>query len=209
MTKLALVITLALLPLWLVRSAGAVDTLPILWEAGGLNGGGAGQAARVAVDSAGNVAVVSGPSLATDLAVTSYTSAGVFRWQNAVSPSIGTFQGDWVTAAPNGDFVAVGHNTNSSGNPIAITLVRFGSGGTLQWRLDLAGTLPSVGRLLVDLGGNAYLAFNSLGDGQDIQLRKYSPAGVSSSGRSLSIPALSPTTSPLRWHSARMRLRLR
>ena len=153
-TKLALIITLAVLPLCLARSAGAVDTLPILWEAGGESAGtdSAGQAARVAVDPTGNVAVVSGPSLTTDLAVNSYTSAGVFRWENAVSPSIGTFQGDWVAAAPNGDFVAVGHNVNSSGNPIAITLVRFGSEGTLQWRLDLAGILPSVGRLLVDSG---------------------------------------------------------
>ena len=32
--------------------------------------------------------------------------------------------------------------------------------------------------MLVDSGGNAYLAYNSLGDGQDIQLRKYSPAGA-------------------------------
>ena len=96
----------------------------------------------MAVDLTGNVAVVSGPSLARDLAVTSYTSAGVFRWENAVSPSIGTFQGDWVAAAPNGDFVAVGHNINASGHPIAITLVRFGSEGTLQWRLDLPGTFP-------------------------------------------------------------------
>src|SRR5258708_5777613 len=140
--------------------ASAVETLPILWEAGGQSSGsdGAGQAARVAADAVGNVAVVSGPSKATDLAVTSYTSTGVFRWQNAVSPSIGTFKGDWVAAAPNGDFVAVGHNVNFSGNPIAITLVRFGSDGTLQWRVDVAGTLPSVGRLLVDSGGNAYLA---------------------------------------------------
>lgn len=177
LTKLALVFALAVSPLLLARPTAAVDTLPILWEAGGQNSGndGAGQAARVAVDLTGNVAVVSGPSLARDLAVTSYTSTGVFRWQNAVSPSIGTFQGDWVAAAPNGDFVAVGHNVNSSGNPIAITLVRFGSEGTLQWRLDLSGTLPSIGRLLVDSGGNAYLAFNSLGDGQDIRLHKYNP----------------------------------
>ena len=82
-----------------------------------------------------------------------------------------------MAAAPNGDFVAVGHNVTASGNPIAITLVRFGSDGTLQWRVDLARTLPSVGRLLVDSGGNAYLAFNSVGDGQDIQLHKYSPSG--------------------------------
>ena len=179
LTKLALVFALGVSPLLLARPTAAVDTLPILWEAGGQNSGndGAGQAARVAVDLSGNVAVVSGPSQARDLAVTSYTSAGVFRWENAVSPSIGTFQGDWVAAAPNGDFVAVGHNVNASGQPIAITLVRFGSEGTLQWRLDLPGTRPSIGRLLVDSGGNVYLAFNSLGDGQDIQLRKYNPAG--------------------------------
>ncbi len=160
--------------------AFAVDTLPILWEAGGQSAGNdsAGQAARIATDASGNVAVVSGPSVAKDLAVTSYTSTGSFRWQNAVSPSSGTFAGDWVAAAPNGDFVAVGHNVTSSGQSIAITLVRFGSDGAFQWRVDLGGLFPSVGRLLVDSGGNAYLAFNSLGDGQDIQLHKYSPAGA-------------------------------
>ena len=35
-----------------------------------------------------------------------------------------------------------------------------------------------MGRLLVDAAGDAYLAFNSLGDGQDIRLHKYNPAGV-------------------------------
>ena len=44
--------------------------------------------------------------------------------------------------------------------------------------MDLARTLPSIGRLLVDSGGNAYLAFNSVGDGQDIQLHKYNPSGA-------------------------------
>jgi PKD repeat protein len=44
--------------------------------------------------------------------------------------------------------------------------------------VDLARTLPWVARLAVDAGGNAYLAFNSVGDGQDIQLHKYDPSGV-------------------------------
>ena len=35
-----------------------------------------------------------------------------------------------------------------------------------------------MGRLVVDAAGDAYLAFNSVGDGQDIQLHKYSPSGV-------------------------------
>ena len=83
---------------------------------------------------------------------------------------------DW--GSWDGDFIAVGRNTDSHGDPIAITMVRYTSDGTLEWRIDLARTRPYVARLLVDAGGNAYLAFNSIGDGQDIQLHKYSPGGA-------------------------------
>ena len=164
----------------LATSALAATTIPAVWTAGGLSAGldSAGQAARMTADASGNVAVVSGPSNGRDLAVTSYTATGSFRWRGAVSPSSGTFAGDWVTAAPNGDFVAVGHNRTSRGQAIGITMVRYASNGTLQWRVDLARTIPSVARLIVDSGGNAYLAFNSVGDGQDIQLHKYNPSGV-------------------------------
>lgn len=153
--------------------------LPLLWTAGGLDAGntGAGQAAHMATDPAGNVAVVSAPALATGLAVTSYTPNGDFRWRGIVTPTSGTFQADWVDAAANGDVIAVGHNVNANGNPIAITMVRYATDGTQLWRLDLNRTLPSVGRLLVDGVGNVYLAFNALGDGQDIELHKYNPSG--------------------------------
>src|SRR5512134_3994920 len=52
--------------------------VPILWTAGGLSAGtdSAGQAARIATDAWGNVAVVSGPAGGRLLAVTSYTSDG-------------------------------------------------------------------------------------------------------------------------------------
>jgi PKD repeat protein len=175
----ACAITLAIL-LLAVAPAGAATTLPVLWKAGGLSAGSdtPGQAARIAVDPAGNVAVVSGPAFSKDLAVTSYTASGTFRWQRTVSPAISTFVGDWIAAAPNGDFVAVGHNVTSSGNPITITIVRYTTDGTLLFRKDIAGTFPSVARLLVDAAGDAYLAFNSLGDGQDIRLHKYNPAGT-------------------------------
>ena len=158
----------------------AAPTLTELWTAGGLDAGttGAGQAARMAVDAAGNVAIVSGPSAGRDLALTSYTPAGTLRWRRTVTPAVGTFTGDWAAAAPNGDFVAVGRNVTSSGSPIAITLVRYASNGTLRWRVDLARTLPAVARLLVDVAGDAYLAFNSAGDGQDIQLHKYDASGL-------------------------------
>src|SRR3990170_4115558 len=115
--------------------AVGATTLPVLWTAGGLSAGydSAGQAARIASDASGNVAVVSGPSLARDLAVTSYTASGEFRWRSTISPSVGTFQGDWVAAAPHGDFLAVGHNVDSSGRPVQSTLVRFASDGTILW----------------------------------------------------------------------------
>ena len=68
--------------------AVAATTLTALWTAGGLSAGNdsAGQAARIATDASGNVAVVSGPALARDLAVTSYTADGAFRWRGTVSP---------------------------------------------------------------------------------------------------------------------------
>ena len=102
----------------------AATNLPTLWTAGGLSAGSdsAGQAARVAADSSGNVAIVSGPSDGRDLAVTSYTTDGTLRWQSTITPSIGVFIGDWVVAAPNGDFIAIGHNVNSRGQSIASTM---------------------------------------------------------------------------------------
>ena len=51
------------------------------------------------------------------------------------------------------------------------TLVRYASDGTLQWRVDLVAL---VARLVVDAGGNTYLAFGA----QDIQVHKYSASGV-------------------------------
>lgn len=118
--------------LFTASPAVAAPTLPVLWTAGGLSAGldSAGQAGRIATDDLGNVAVVSGPSGGRDLAVTSYTAAGSFRWRSAVSPLAGTFVGDWVVAAPNGEFAAVGHNIDSHGRPIGSTLVRFASDGT-------------------------------------------------------------------------------
>lgn len=161
------------------RPAAAAPTEPVLqWTAGGLSAGtdSAGQAARVATDAWGNVAVLSGPSGGQDLAVTTYTENGILRWRSTLSPASGTFIGDWVVAAPNGDFVAVGRNLNSSGNPIQITLARFDANGALLWRKEPSvGFFPSVGRVVVDVDGNAYLAASGRGTGRFVQ--KYSPTG--------------------------------
>lgn len=158
--------------------AVAATSLTVLWTAGGLDSGstGAGNSARIASDSSGNVTVVSG-GFYRMLVVTSYTSTGALRWQRTVSPSIGTFAGDWVVAAPNDDLVVIGHNQDSHGRPITSTMVRYASDGTLLWQVDLSsGFFPSTGRLLVDSAGNEYIAWSATGNGFLVQ--KYSPAGA-------------------------------
>ncbi len=158
--------------------AVAPTTLTVLWTAGGLSSGNdaAGNSARMTVDGSGNVTVVSG-GFYRMLVVTSYTSTGALRWQRMVSPSSGTFAGDWVVAAPNGDLVVIGHNQDSHGRPIASTMVRYASDGTLLWRVDFSsGFFPSTARLLVDAAGNEYLAWSATGNGFLVQ--KYSPAGA-------------------------------
>lgn len=158
---------------------GAAPTEPVLqWTAGGLSAGtdSAGQAARVAADAWGNVAVLSGPGDGRNLVVTTYTENGILRWRSTISPASGSFVGDWVVAAPNGDFLAVGHSVNSSGNPLQITIARFDANGALLWRIDPSvGFFPTVGRLVVDADGNAYLAAAGRGTGMFVQ--KYSPSG--------------------------------
>ena len=168
----AAAVTLALIAA-MATPASAATPLPVLWTAGGLDSGntGAGNAARIAADGSGNVAVVSGPALGRDLAVTSYTATGSLRWRSSVSPSTGTFRAGWVVAAPNGDFVAVGYTVDSHGFARGSTLVRYASNGTLRWRVDLVAL---VSRLVVDTGGNTYVVFGA----QDVQLQKYNANGV-------------------------------
>ncbi len=90
---------------------------------------------------------------------------------------MGTFVGDWVVAAPNGDFIAIGHNQDSHGRPIQSTMVRYDTDGALLWRVDFSsGFYPAVGRLVVDSAGSAYLTWNSVGNGLFVQ--KYSPSGA-------------------------------
>jgi len=194
-TVLSLAVTVSIISLAMqtfsAGTAAAATTLPVLWSAGGLSSGNnsVGQAAAIASDTSGNIAIVSGPAFARSLGVTSYTATGTLRWQQSVSPASGTFLGNRIAAAPNGDFVAVGTNIDSSGHTIGVTMVRYASDGTLQWRVDSPGFILSVGRLVVDAGGNAYLSFNS-------NLQKYSPSGTMLWTTYTSVPEGSAALSP-------------
>ena len=144
----ALGVMLVLLGISVSLAVGA-SSVPVLWTAGGLSAGtdSAGQAARIAADASGNVAVVSGPSWRVIWPSRRIRRLGPSLAEHG-QPRVGTFAGDWVVAAPNGDFVAVGHNVDSRGRPIASTMVRYASDGTLLWRVDFsAGFFPAVARL--------------------------------------------------------------
>jgi PKD repeat protein len=126
----------------------------------------------MAVDSSGNVTVVSGPGFYTALVVTSYTSTGVLRWQRTVTPLSGTMAANWVVAAPNDDVVVLGSTFNTHAT-YAITMARFTSDGTLRWRIDppFAIYRSSVGRLVVDSAGSTYVTFNNV-------VAKYNSSGT-------------------------------
>jgi PKD repeat protein len=171
-------------------SVVAATTLPVLWTAGGMSAGSdsAGQAARMTVDTSGNVTVVSGPGFYGMLVVTSYTPKGVMRWQSTLAPVSGTFAGYWVVAAPNGDIVALGLQYSTRGLS-GVTLARYASDGTFQWRVDSVGAVLTVGRLVVDAGGNAYLRYNST-------MYKYNPSGTLLWSTYTSVPDVGAALSP-------------
>jgi PKD repeat protein len=125
----------------------------------------------MAVDAAGNISVVSGPAGGRLLSVKSYTPSGTLRWQQTLAPAAGTFVGDWIAAAPNGDVVALGHSLDSRGGSFAPVLARFSANGTLLWRVDRANLLFGVARMLVDGAGDVYVVVNS-------DVTKYSAAGA-------------------------------
>ena len=77
----------------------------------------AGQSRRIASDARATFDRVCTAD-ARYLAVTSYTASGILRWRRTIEPALGTFVGDWVVPAPNGDFIAIGHNQDSHGRPI-------------------------------------------------------------------------------------------
>ena len=154
-------------------AVGAATLLSELWTAGGLSAGtdSAGQAARIASDASGNVAVVSGPSGGRDLAVTSYTADGILRWRSTVSAVVGHVRrrlgGRCAQRRFRRDRAQPGLSRPSDRQhhgPVT------DSNGTLLWRVDFSASFfPAVARLLVDAAGNAYLAWSAVGSGLFVQ----------------------------------------
>lgn len=158
-------------------AAFAATTVPITWEAGGLNAGTgtAGEGRRVATDANGNVTVLSGGSSTGLATVTSYTSAGVQRWRRTIAPPSGHYVGRSIEVAPDGDVVVAVTNLPNSSSTVALgaAVVRFSSTGVEEWRAVHAGSFVDYTRMVLDSAGNAYVVFSFNGT----SVRKYSPTG--------------------------------
>ena len=196
---MAMALIIASFPL-LALPAGAADNLPILWQAGGLSAGtdSAGQSARMTADAAGNVAVVSGPGDGRDLVVTSYTPTGSFRWASAVSPSIGDVHQEtgWLLH-PTGITSRSVTMSDPVGTRLRSPWFATASAGSSNGGSTSPG--PSPGRPLTRrLRRQCLPRLQLAGDGQDIQVHKYSPSGTLL-WSNVSPRASSPTTSPHRW----------
>ena len=157
-------------------AVGAATLLSELWTAGGLSAGtdSAGQAARIAADASGNLAIVSGPSGGRISAVTSYTadgtSAGAVRHAD-----VGHVRRRLGGCCFQRRFRRDRAQPGLHGGPIANTMLRYDSNGTLLWRVDFPRHLPRGRAARCRCAGNAYLAWNAVGSGLFVQ--KYSPAG--------------------------------
>ena len=175
----ACIISLAMQP-FTASPAVAATTLPVLWTAGGLSAG--TRQRRPGRPDRRPMPRATLPWCRDRPVGVIWLSRRIRRLDPCAgvapsAPSLGTFVGDWVVAAPNGDFVAIGHNQDSHGRPIASTMLRYASDGTLLWRVDFSsGFFPSTGRLVVDAAGNEYLAWSATGSGFLVQ--KYSPSGA-------------------------------
>jgi len=151
--------------------------IPTRWSAGGASAGnaGIGNSTDLAADANGNIAIASGPAHGRGLGVTSYDAAGQRRWQISLDPTAGTYSILFheIVAAPGGDFIVAGYYSPMNSSPLVRpTLVRLAGDGTVRWRVDPdANIRNSVGKLVVDSQGNAYLAFVAT-------LHKYDPAGA-------------------------------
>lgn len=159
-------------------SAFAATTVPIAWEAGGLNAGtgSAGEARRVATDANGNVTVLSGGSPSGLATVTSYTSAGVQRWRRTIAPASGHYVGRSIEVAPDGDVVVALTNMPNSSSTVALgaVVVRYSSTGVEEWRAVHAGSFVDYARMVLDSAGNAYVVYSFNGT----SVRKYGPTGA-------------------------------
>lgn len=166
----------ALCAFFVVFEAAAQTTLPVLWT---VSNPGASNGVRLAADTEGNVAVVSGNP---NLWVTSYTASGVFRWSRVIPLGPGTLVADWVAAAPNNDFVVAGRRVSSHGQSYEAIVARYSNDGTLLWRQDIPtyGGLYGcvVGRLIVDAAGSTYLVGSFVGPNVDATILKFNPTGT-------------------------------
>ena len=164
-------------PLWTNRYNGPADRLD--------------RACCVATGSSGNV-YVTGYSASTntypypyahDYATVAYSSTGVPLWTNRYNGPANSYDQAYGAAVDAGGNVVVTGNSVGNGSGADYATIKYSSGGEALWTNrynGLANSADSASAVVVDTGGNVFLAGYSTGSGgdRDCVAIAYSSAGV-------------------------------
>jgi hypothetical protein len=149
-----------------------------LWERRDVIGFAGSSTANLAVDSAGDLLVLTTEEPFSGIVVDKISSAGVLLWSQAFAPPAGSFaRAEGIAAGP-GDSVHATWFEYNLGDVGAVA--RLSSTGVVEWTRRYAG--PGGGAepaaLAVDATGASYVAGSAtVGDSADFALWKYSAAG--------------------------------
>jgi len=138
---------------------------------------------HIATDSSGNTYGCGYADSGDEMFLFKYNSSGTLQWQRKLGPSGDQAYHTDVALDSSGNVYASGEsNVGGSGNP-ALTLVKYNSSGTLQWKKSLQGSSNSEEGtgVAVDSSSNVYVVgdVESAGaGGNDILLVKYNDSGV-------------------------------
>lgn len=155
----------AIQPGGLVRKYSRTGT--VLWDVPV-----AGRVVALAIDAAGTIFVAG--NAATTLTVSAFTPGGSQLWTHTQANATGATD---VALAPNGDVYVSGALLSATTSDKSLIL-KFASGGALQWAQNYQGT--QARRLAVDHQGDVvFIAAASPGGGYfNWQTRKVTPAGA-------------------------------
>jgi len=112
-----------------------------------------------------------------------YNSSGTFQWQRKLGPSTDQAFHNDIALDSSGNAYAAGEADLGTANESGLTLVKYNSSGTLQWKKSLQGSSnrEDGAGVAVDSSSNVYVcgSTQSAGAGSnDILLVKYNDSGA-------------------------------
>ena len=138
---------------------------------------------HIATDSSGNTYGCGYADAADEMFLFKYNSSGTLQWQRKLGPSTDQAFHNDIALDSSGNAYAAGEADLGTANESGLTLVKYNSSGTLQWKKSLQGSSnrEEGAGVAVDSSSNVYVcgSTQSAGAGSnDILLVKYNDSGA-------------------------------